>query len=482
MNLTEPATSSFRDPGGRLVRHDGRILRVVSPTSADQLRAFLATSSARQLRTRSAIVDSHFLDPRLVADLRQTLAVQPGHALVEHERIPFPSYPYEWPLEMLHRAAEFTLELSQEVLGSGYWLKDASPYNVLFQGPNPVFVDLLSFEQRAATDQTWLPYAQFVRTFLLVLLTSRHLGRNPAELLLSRRDGPEPREVYDWCSALQRLRPGFLGLVTLPSWLDRAGKPDGNIYRNRPASSAGQAEYVVGNLYRSLGRSLQRLAPRPGRSRWTGYLQHKSLYSPALLAEKDRFVSEALREAGPAAVLDAGCNEGHFSEMAARLGARVVAIDADPAVVGAVWRRAHAAHLDILPLVVDLTRPTPGIGWRNQECASFLERAEGHFDMVMMLAMIHHMLLSERIPLSEVLRMAAGLTRDYALIEFVGPGDPMFQQLVRGRDLLYRDLTVDQFERESRCFFKTIRVHRLQGLDRWLFLLRKHSSANAPTC
>jgi SAM-dependent methyltransferase len=180
-----------------------------------------------------------------------------------------------------------------------------------------------------------------------------------------------------------------------------------------------------------------------------------------------------LEECRPEAVLDVGCNEGHFSRIAAESGARVVAIDYDPAVAGRVWRCARAEKLDILPLVVDLTRPTPGIGWRNQECASFLDRARGHFDLVMMLAVIHHMTVTERIPLAATLELAASMTRTHALIEFVGPEDPMFRRLVRGRDLLYRHLTVDEFEREAGCFFNTIRIHRLPGLDRWLFLLGK---------
>src|SRR5205814_3890270 len=136
---------------------------------------------------------------------------------------------------------------------------------------------------------------------------------------------------------------------------------------------------------------------------------------------------------------------GHFSAIAARAGASVVAIDYDPVVSGDVWRNARKERLDILPLTVNLTRPTPGLGWLNQECPSFLDRARGAFDAVLMLAVLHHMLVSERIPLDEIIDLAAELTTDSVIIEFIGTDDAMFRRLTRGRDELHRDLTTETF-------------------------------------
>src|SRR4029079_9111581 len=144
--------------------------------------------------------------------------------------------------------------------------------------------------------------------------------------------------------------------------------------------------------------------------------------------------------------LDVGANEGHFSFVAARQGASVVAIDSDPVVTGKIWREAVRNQRDVLPLVVDLTRPTPALGWRNQECESFLDRAQGHFDLVMLLAVIHHMLVTERVPLDEILGLVEDLTREYALIEFVAPQNPIFARIVRGRENLYSHLTIAAFE------------------------------------
>ena len=163
-------------------------------------------------------------------------------------------------------------------------------------------------------------------------------------------------------------------------------------------------------------------------------------YDDPAFAAKEKFVNEALREFKPARVLDAGANTGHFSALAAQAGAEVVAVDLDAACAGAIWRRAREQKLNILPLVVNLARPSPALGWRNSECPSFLDRATGAFDGVLMLALIHHLLVTERIPLEEILRLAHDVTNSLLVIEFVDPKDDMFRRLTRGRENLHAAL------------------------------------------
>ena len=184
-------------------------------------------------------------------------------------------------------------------------------------------------------------------------------------------------------------------------------------------------------------------------------------------------MAQALADVKPARVLDVGCNTGHFSAMASRAGARVVALDGDAAVTGQVWRRAVAERLDIQPLVVNVARPTPATGWRYEECPSFLDRATGTFDCVLMLAVLHHVLVTERVPLDDVLRLAADLTRDAAIIEFVAPDDPMFRRIARGRDHLHAGLTRELFETACAPYFHIERSTRAEGATRALYLLRR---------
>jgi len=465
---------SFRDPAGFLVAKNDRIFRIISTESAGDLKDFLRSKAAASYLESGAIASTTFLDSATASDLTlPKLNDNRQSIVIEHKKIRFVSYPYEWAPEMLHAAALLTLNLSTDTLKDGFGLKDATPYNVLFEGANPVFVDLLSFERRDRHDPTWLPYAQFIRTFLLPLLLNKHFELPINDLLINNRDGIEPEEAFRLLGARQKLMPEFLTVVSLPTLLGgKKTKDEAELYRKKSLQNEEQARFILERLLKGLKRRLHRAQPSRRQSGWTDYME-KNRYTDKYFPEKEAFVREALAESKPDQVLDVGCNTGFFSELAAGLGASVVAIDSDPAVVGMVWERARSEKLDIQPLVIDLTRPTPATGWRNEECSSFLERARGSFDSVLMLAVIHHMLVSERIPLNEILRLASELTKSSLIVEFIAPTDGMFKVLTRGRDELHKDLSVENFEKEALRFFEIVRSQRLGESDRWIYLLEK---------
>ena len=475
---------SFRDPGGALCAIDGRIVRIVAAGAPD-LEIFLSSKAAQkyvnsgQVVRTTILTGSQGVDVLAHAEIERAYTDLNGRMLVEHERIPFPSYPYEWTPEMLHAAGLLTLDLAQSLRGEGLGLKDATPLNILFRGAEPVFVDLLSFEQRDTRDATWLPYAQFVRTFLLPLMAYKYFGLSLDQTLAMRRDGVEPEELYRFLGIFQRFMPPFLSLVSIPTWLgSRHAEDDTAIYKKKSVDDPEKAGFILDSLLNRLRRALRRLAPPAGRkSVWSAYMTAGgNNYAAEQFAAKETFVANVMREFAPKHILDVGCNTGHFSLMAAREGASVVAIDYDPVVAGQVWRDARAERLDVLPLVVILARPSPGVGWRNEECPAFLDRARGRFDAVLMLAVVHHMLVSERVPLTRILELAAELTRDLLIIEFIEPQDSMFRRLTRGRDELHRDLNVTSFETICRQHFDILRSESIPGGARFLYLLRKNSS------
>jgi len=478
---------SFRDPAGRLVVAEGRILRWVSHAHRNEFEAFRASLVVQRRLEAGQIVSFRVLDPSEACELAEKYelvasVVSAGDDLVlEHERIPFPSFPYEWAPEMLEAAGQLTVDLAENLLDDGLGLKDATPYNLLFRGAEPVFIDVLSIERRDPHDPLWLPYAQFVRTFLLPLILYQQFGIPLESLLLGRRDGIEPEEAYRICGPFAKLRPAMLTLSTLPTWLG-SRRGDARFYRKRTVRSAEQARFILRGIFRGLNRHLARLkvSEKPW-SRWSSYVETRESYTAQQLEQKTQFIDQVLSKYRSRRVLDAGSNTGQFSLQAARAGASVVAIDADPVVVGRLWRQAHTERLDILPLVLNLARPSPAVGWRNGECPAFLDRAQGAFDMVFLLALLHHLLIAERIPLDEVINLVAELTTDLAVIEYVGPADPMFQSLLRGREALFEQLTTDTFEVAVRTQFRIVQSEQLTGSCRHLYLLKKLSSSDIET-
>jgi SAM-dependent methyltransferase len=474
--------ASFRDPAGAVVVTGDRVFRIVGAAGRDAWAAFSTSTRIREFEATGKVVATRPLDDAAASAARAVAAVDEayraidGQLLIEHERIAFPSYPYEWSPEMLEAAGMLTLEMNDKLLDEGCGLKDSTPYNIMFRGAAPVFLDVLSCERRQPTDPIWIAEAQFQRTFVLPLLAHRHLGIGLHQTFLTHRDGVEPDELYRVLGWRRCLRRPLFGCVMMPALLSGKASTTTGLYERHTMSNADKARFVVRASYERARRALQRATPPRRDSKWTGYMQGSNNYDPEQFTRKEQFVDAALAAHAPRRVLDIGCNTGHFSVLAAKRSASVVAIDYDEAVVGQVWTRARAEGLDILPLVVDLSRPTPATGWRNREASSFLDRADGRFDLVLMLAVVHHLLVTERVPLDDIVSLASELSRDLVVVEFVSPEDSMFKALARGRDALYQGLTREAFEGACRRRFDILRTDHTDGTHRWLYLLKRRAA------
>jgi len=464
--------TSFRDPDGLVFRSGNRILRYVLPHAANDVRAFLASKLAANWIQNGKLVRSLIVENITAIDLPAQCAGQlpQGAIIVEHTAIPFRNYPYEWSPEMLRCAAELTLELGGGAVGSGFSLKDATPYNVIFDGCRPVFVDLLSFRRRDLRESVWQPYAQFVRTFVLPLMAFRYFGLRPDEILGVHRDGLEPERLWELCPTYRLVLPPFLTSVTLPVLLAHGG--NSHQYRIRQARDEQEAAFLLRSLFARAGRQLRRASKSRRGSAVVDYMDSGHPYSAAELAAKERFVTSVFERCSPRDVLDVGCNTGHFSLMAARTGARVVAIDRDGGAIDALWRQASQTGAAILPLVVDIGRPPGACGWQNSECPAFLDRARENFDCVLMLALLHHLLVNERVPLTAILQLVGELTTRWAVVEYIDPDDSNFQQIARGRDALHRDLTRESFESAAQGWFQIADFCEVSATRR-VYLLRK---------
>ena len=462
---------SFRDPSAVLVPADERVFRLVRPHAAAQFAAMLEKPSVKRRMDAGSIVRTWPVADRAWP---AALAGEEG-SVFEHERIPFVSAPCEWTPGMLAAAGKLTLEIGSELLDDGLQLKDATPGNVLFRGPKPVFVDLPSIVSREPGACLWMARHQFETTFLLPLIARAEAGL-PLAWTLSHAPTGLPHETLARILGWRRwAHPRLIGSVALPAAL---GSRPGAAVGGPPdlkSKSDRQSLFILHRLFRGLTRKLERWATavHSGGSHWHGYTSARTHYQVTDLEAKKAFVAGAIDELGPGMVLDVGANTGEFSELAASK-ACVVALDSDERSAAAIFERARERHLPILPLVGNFGRPTPGLGWRNREVPSFLDRAHGRFDLVLLLAVVHHLRVTEGVPLDALFEEVAAIARGHVIVEFVPVSDPMFRALAKGREALYGDCSRPAFEEALSRRFSITRSTDLPN-GRALFLGRRRA-------
>ena len=288
---------TFRDPEGRLYQDRDRIFREIFPESAPRVLAWLRSLPFQRWMQQRRMVQTTIL------------ASEPGQpTLLEHERVFFPTYPWEWTPSQWVEAATLTLDLCEEALDDGFILKDATPLNILFSGSRPIFVDVLSFEDRDPQSPLWIAYSQFVRTFLLPLCAYIHLGW-PLSATQQRRDGYEPGDLAPFLPFVRCWRRPLRSLVTLPLLLEKRA----NAGARRPQVSEDVSDFAVRRLLRSARKLLSSLAPSARISRWSRYTETACHYESADRASKEAFICNTLNLIRPARVLDVGANTGVYS-------------------------------------------------------------------------------------------------------------------------------------------------------------------------
>jgi hypothetical protein len=451
----EPRThpASFRDPDARVVVHEGRIFRVFNAEGAKRWADFEKTGLPAKL----------VAEGRMVASTPATL---PGIAdpVVEHPRLPFVSYAYEWTFGMLRAAGLLQLDLALEALEKGFILKDATPYNVLFAGPRPVQVDTASFE--ALPDGApWTAYTQFCRLFLNPLLLTALTGVPHHAILRGRLDGLPAEELSALLPLRKKLRRGVFTDVLLQGWLNKKLANASGAFADA-AKAAKVSRAQVRGLLDRLRRTLERITAGPPRSMWSRYEQECSIDAQAL-AFKDQAVDKALEAAAGKTVWDLGANAGRYSAMAAKKAKVVVSFERDPDACEILYGRALERGLsNVHPVVMDLMDPSPGLGWNGEEREGMSSR--GRADFLLCLALIHHLSVGAGLPLA---KFFAWLDRsaDAGLIEFVPKDDPKVKQLLKWKKDVYPGYTQAVFEAELGRRFKIVARLPLPGNTRVLY-------------
>jgi SAM-dependent methyltransferase len=420
-------------------------------------------------------------DGLLVESELTNLTTESGRSVLRHRRVPVVSYCYEWVPGMLKQAALVTLELCIRLAGKGLTLQDGHPWNVLFDGTKPIYIDAGSIVP-AREDILWAPYQQFCNFFLFPLYLYASGNDRVARWLL--RDYLAGVSDEDLLAALPlsfkaRHPRRTLGVAIpklfgklferLPEEMQQRFLSVSKTVNSGPANRQLKIKFLE-----SLRKDIAGLKLKSGDSHWARYYRtadknyfHTDL-SPGDWQRKHEAIDRFLTEARPRTVLDVGTNTGQYAKLAASAGARVIACEIDVSALNVCYGEAREERLNILPVAANVfsVSPTPGRGGVASPPPS--ERFRSEF--VMGLAVIHHVVAIQRMPIDRIAEIFAAVSERWLLLEFAVPLKPKLgASPVPSLD----DFTADQLETCLKRHFRAVRCFPSYPDERKLFLCEK---------
>ena len=450
-------SASFRDPSGFLFARDGVLYRQLNRKYEQEYARLMESGLYDKL------VKAGLLIPHVEVD-QEPAEAELAHKIIQPERVPFISYPYEWSFGQLKEAALATLSIQRRAMKAGMSLKDASAYNMQFVRGKPTLIDTLSFELYKE-GQPWVAYRQFCQHFLapLALMALRDARLN--QLLRVYIDGVPLDLASGLLPSKTRVNFGLLTHIHLHASAQK--RFSGADVKSRAATMSQQA---LTGLIESLDSTVRKLEWKPGGTEWGNYYDITN-YSDAAFEHKKQLIKEWSARLKPSLVWDLGANKGVFSRVAGEGGAYVVSSDIDPAAVEQNYRQMKEEKAqNLLPLLIDLTNPSPSLGWANEERDSF--PARGPADLALALALIHHLAISNNVPLPQVADFFAHVGK-WLIIEFVPKPDSQVQKLLVSREDIFPNYTREGFESAFGQRFKIAEAVSLRESERVLYLMER---------
>ena len=449
---TNPA--SFRDPSGHVYHVEGRVFRTVTEQAVQNFEF------VRDIGVYDELVDAGLLHPaKVINEDIPGLSQGGARYVLEHPRLPFISYPYEWSFSALKAAALLQLDIHLACLDRGVTLSDASAYNIQFIGTKPIFIDTLSF--RPYRDgEYWTGHRQFCEQFLNPLLLRALLGIPHNNWYRGSLEGISTADLSALLPLHRKLSWNVLSQLVLPAFFDRSARGKGV---QTSASALAKAKFPLPAFRKLLNRLrdwVSSLSPRyQPRTTWENYSQDNS-YTPDMAALKREFVRSFITAERPAMVWDLGCNAGDYAEAALSAGGEfVVGWDFDQGALDVAFARAVERNLAFTPLFFDAANPAPIQGWAQQERYGMLQR--GPADAILALAIVHHLAITRNIPLAMVANWLTSLAKA-GVVEFAPKDDPMVQSMLSLREDIFDQYTLEHFED---CLTATARIERSQSLN-----------------
>jgi len=452
-----PDPGSFRDPSGVVFWRGGKLYRQVSACYREQYSALMSSGLYDTLVKQKLLIAHRETDEQGID--------KAAFKVLEPERVPLISYPYEWCFGQLKDAALATLRVHRLALEQGMILKDASAYNMQFVRGNAVLIDTLSFDFYKE-GEPWVAYGQFCRHFLAPLFLMAHTDVRLSQLLRIYIDGIP----LDLASKLLGKKGGFAAKAHI-HWHARSVTQHGQAGQEANSSERRTfiSKFQMTAMIDSLIRIVEKLQLPGVQTEWSDYYARTN-YSDMAADSKKEIVGAYLQKLSPAVTWDFGANDGTYSRLAlAGEQSFVVAFDIDPIAVERNHAQVRRSGENLLPLLLDLTNPSPAIGFANRERGTLDTRQKP--DCILMLAVVHHLAISNNLPLGMIAKWLASLC-DHLVIEFVPKSDSQTKVLLATRDDIFPGYTEQGFEAAFETAFDIVEKKLVAGSGRILYLLK----------
>lgn len=451
--------SSYRDPSGFIFQVEGIYYRQINQSYAADYSLLMNSGLYDTLVKKGLLIAHQELPdhPSISANADQR------YKTLLPEQLSAISYAYEWSFEQLRDAALHTLDVLDQAIRHGLILKDATPFNIQFREGKPVFIDTLSFEKYDPT-VPWIAYRQFCECFLFPLYLEHYCGMEQRKIQTAYPDGISAGLTARLLPWRTRLNFGALLHVHLQSSIRVAnGKQKKAVFsRQKLLNILQHLESIIRGLHTSAVTH----------STWNDYYQ-KTILSQDYLHEKEKLFRHFLDGIAFRTALDLGANDGYFTLiLSERKNASILAIDADTVCIGRLYSIIREKNIqNVLPLCIELLHPSSAIGFLNKERASFHDRV--HPELVIALAVIHHLVLSGNIPIPDLANFMAEVTASYLIIEFVPIEDDKVRELVRNKSRYHEPYNASFFEQCFLEYFFIEEKNKIIGTERILYLMRK---------
>jgi len=451
-------SGSFRDPSGYLFYKNGAIYRQINVTYKNNYDFLIASGLYNHLVENELLIRHEEVDLEYKIDNN-------AYKIIKPEPIPFISYPYEWCFSQLKNAALTTLKIQKQALKHGLILKDANAFNIQFFKGKPLLIDTLSFE-KYISGKPWIAYKQFCQHFLAPLALMSYTDVRLNQLSRIYLDGIPLDLTSTLLPNHTRLKFSLLSHIYFHRRFQKH-------FSDKPMTEAKKShkfsQTSMMGLVESLESSVKKLNWKPKGTEWVNYYKDMN-YSIDALDHKKELVDEILEKINPKIVWDFGANIGLFSQIASNKGIQTISFDIDPAAVEKNYQESiKKGNKNVLPLLLDLTNPSPNIGWENQERMSILER--GPADTGLALALIHHLAISNNLPFNKIAHFFYKACKSL-IIEFVPKNDSQVKRLLSTREDIFPSYTQQAFENEFQKYFTTQNCVNIKDSKRTLYFMK----------